>query len=131
MDHVLAAIDGSDNSMRALAFAADLAARYDAELHAVHVSDGETAATEEIFDRAREVLADSDVTAEVELRKTTEMPVRTARAAAKELLAYVADEEIDHVVMGHHGAGRVERAMLGSASETVVRGATVPVTVVP
>ncbi|MEZ3117083.1 universal stress protein [Halobaculum sp. MBLA0147] len=131
MDHVLAAIDGSDNSMRALAFAADLAARYDAELHAVHVSDGETAATEEIFDRAREVLADSDVTAEVELRQTTEMSVRSARAAAKELLAYVADEQVDHVVMGHHGAGRVERAMLGSASETVVRGATVPVTVVP
>jgi nucleotide-binding universal stress UspA family protein len=33
--------------------------------------------------------------------------------------------------MGHHGSGRIERALVGSAAETVVRGETVPVTVVP
>jgi nucleotide-binding universal stress UspA family protein len=128
---VLAAIDGSDNSMRALEFAAEFAVRYDADLHVVHVSDEETEATETIFDRARDVLDETDVTADLELRKTNEMYVRSAHAAAKELLAYVSENEIDHVVMGHHGAGRVERAMLGSASETVVRGTTVPVTIIP
>ncbi|MFB6243438.1 MAG: universal stress protein [Halobaculum sp.] len=131
MDEILAAIDGSDNSMRALQFAAELSVRYDATLHAVHVSDGETAATDEVLARARETLAETEATAEVELRETDEMTVRSARAAAKEILAYVEDNEVDHVVVGHHGAGRVERAMLGSASETVVRGSTVPVTVVP
>lgn len=128
---VLTAVDGSENSMRALEFAAEFAVKYDAELRVVHVSDAETDATDAIFDRARDVLADSEVTADMELRETNQMPVRSAEAAAKELLAYVAENEIDHVVMGHHGAGRVERALLGSASETVVRGTTIPVTVVP
>lgn len=128
---VLAAVDGSDNSMRALRFAAEFAVNYDADLHVVHVSDDETDATDTIFDRAREVLADSEVRADLELRETDEMRVRSAESAAKEILAYVSENGIDHVVMGHHGAGRVERALLGSASETVVRGTTVPVTVVP
>lgn len=131
MDHVLAAIDGSDNSMRALSFATEFAVNFDATLHAVHVSDAETGATEAVLDEAREVVADTAVDADLELLEVSEMPVRSAHAAAKELLTYAADEEIDHIVIGHHGAGRVERAILGSASETMVRGATVPVTVVP
>ena len=131
MDHVLAAIDGSDNSTRALAFATELAVKFGATLHAVHVSDAQTDATEAVLEEARETVADADVEAELELLEVSEMPVRSARGAAKELLNYAASEGIDHVVIGHHGAGRVERAMLGSASETTVRGATVPVTVVP
>jgi nucleotide-binding universal stress UspA family protein len=128
---VLVAVDGSDNSIRALRFGSEFSVRYDAELHVVHVSDEETAATEEVFDRARDVLAETDATADMGLRKTEEMRVRSAETAGKEILKYVTEHDVDHVVMGHHGVGRVERAMLGSASETVVRGTTVPVTVVP
>jgi nucleotide-binding universal stress UspA family protein len=131
MDHVLAAIDGSDNSTRALVFATELAAKFGATLHAVHVSDAQTEATEAVLDEARETVADTGVEADLELLEVSEMPVRSARGAAKELLNYASSEEIDHIVIGHHGAGRVERAMLGSASETTVREATVPVTVVP
>jgi nucleotide-binding universal stress UspA family protein len=131
MDHVLAAIDGSDNSTRALVFATELAAKFGATLHAVHVSDAQTEATEAVLEAARETVADTGVEADLELLEVSEMPVRSARGAAKELLNYASSEEIDHIVIGHHGAGRVERAMLGSASETTVRGATVPVTVVP
>lgn len=43
----------------------------------------------------------------------------------------VAEEGYDHVVMGHHGSGMVDRAMLGSAAETVVDAKEVPVTIVP
>ncbi|WP_435146622.1 universal stress protein [Halobaculum sp. P14] len=128
---VLAAVDGSENSMRALRFAAEFAARYDAALHVVHVTDQRTEATERILASAEAVLEEADVDSDVELAVVTEMAVPTARAAGKELLDLVADEGFDHVVVGHHGAGRVERAILGSASETVVRGTTVPVTVVP
>ena len=127
---VLVAIDGSDNSMRALTFAAEFATQYDAALHAIHVSASQTDATDEVFDRAREVIADADVEVDFELREA-ELDVRTAHNAGKELLAFASEHDVDHVVVGHHGAGRVERAMLGSASETIVRGSTVPVTVVP
>ncbi len=128
---ILAAIDGSDNSMRALSFAADLTDLNDGRLHAVHISDERTDATDAVFDRADEVLTENETDAEFELREAETLSVRTAHEAGKELLAYAAEHGIDHIVVGHHGAGRVERAMLGSASETIVRGTTVPVTVVP
>ena len=38
----------------------------------------------------------------------------------------------EHVIMGHHGGtGLLGRALLGSASQTVLEGADVPLTVVP
>jgi nucleotide-binding universal stress UspA family protein len=33
--------------------------------------------------------------------------------------------------MGHHGSGAVQRAILGSAAEAVVRSESVPVTIIP
>lgn len=129
--NVLAAIDGSDNSMRALEFATQLADKFDAELHAVHISDNRTDATDAVFDRAEEVVGDTSVDSTFELRESSQLTVRTAHEAGKQLLAYASEHGIGHIVVGHHGAGRVERAMLGSASETIVRGTTVPVTVVP
>ncbi|MFB6305286.1 MAG: universal stress protein [Haloferacaceae archaeon] len=125
---VLVPVDGSDCSIRAVEFAVEFADRYDASLRVVHFSDAETDATEAILDRAREALDGADADLEVALR---DMPLATATQAGKAILAYVEDEDVDHVVMGHHGSGRVERAILGSAAETVVRGETVPVTVVP
>lgn len=35
----------------------------------------------------------------------------------------------DHIVMGHHGTGRIGRAVLGSAAETVVRTTEHPATI--
>ena len=57
--------------------------------------------------------------------------VRLADRVGTEILELVAEEIHDHVVMGQHGSGRVERALLGSDTETTVRGETVPATVVP
>lgn len=128
---VLVAIDGSDDSMRALEFAAGFTVRYEAALHVVHVSDKETAATDEVFDRAQDVIDASDVTASLEFRSTDQLSVRPDQTVAKELLGHVSERGIDHVVIGHHGSGRIERAILGSTSETVIRGSTVPVTIVP
>lgn len=125
---VLVPVDGSDCSIRAVEFAVGFADRYDATLRVVHFSDAETDATAETLDRAREALDGADARVETALR---DMPLGTATEAGKAILSYVEDEGIDHVVMGHHGSGRVQRAILGSAAETVVRGETVPVTVVP
>ncbi|WP_049947833.1 universal stress protein [Candidatus Halobonum tyrrellensis] len=128
---VLAAVDGSDNSMRALRFAVEFADRFDGELDVVHVTDRETEATEEVLRRVDEVLASAGGEADFELDVVEGLELPTAREAGKELLSLVSDRGYDHVVVGHHGAGHIERAILGSASETVVRGTSVPVTVVP
>jgi nucleotide-binding universal stress UspA family protein len=128
---VLVPIDGSDCSFRALEFAVDFAERYDAVCHVVHVTDAVTDATDTLLAQAHEKLDSLDSSADVELDVVDTLEMRAAKEVGKEILRLVEREGYDHVVMGHHGGGTVERAILGSAAETVVRGETVPVTVVP
>ena len=128
---VLTAVDGSDCSMRALRFAVEFADRYDADLHVVHFSDVETEATEAVLERVREVLDDVDADVEPELALDENLETRTAAHVGEAIVETVDRDGYDHVVMGHHGAGRIERAILGSAAETVVRAERIPVTVVP
>ncbi len=45
----------------------------------------------------------------------------------REILAVAAEEQADLIVMGTHGRGGFERAMLGSVADRVVRLATCPV----
>lgn len=51
-------------------------------------------------------------------------------APAQEILEYVERNPVDHVVIGSHGRSGVERILLGSVAEVVVRHSAVPVTVV-
>ena len=127
---VLVPIDGSDCSVRALEFAIDFAARYEGSLHVVHFTDAKTEATDEILETAEETLERAGVEDAPELVEC-DIEMRIAANVGKEILETVEEEDYDHVVMGHHGSGTVERLILGSAAETVVRGETVPVTIVP
>ncbi len=128
---VLAPVDGSEASFRALAFAVGFTERFEGELAVVHVTDSETEATADIVEHAREVLAAEGSDAEPEVVTGAELDVRPSNRVGKAILELVSERGYDHVVMGHHGAGAVERAMLGSAAETVIRADDVPATVVP
>ncbi|MFB6129300.1 MAG: universal stress protein [Salinigranum sp.] len=128
--HVLVPIDGSDCSFRALEFAIEFVRRFEGSLHVVHFTDAETIATDQIIDRARETLSRANVDDAPEIVET-EIETRIAANVGAEVLETVEHNGYDHVVMGHHGSGAVERLILGSAAETVVRGQEVPVTVVP
>jgi nucleotide-binding universal stress UspA family protein len=128
---ILVPIDGSECSMRALRFACEMADRYDGSLHAVHVTDMETDATEEIVRRATEVCDEEGVDDEPEVLSDSSMQFQPSRHVGKDVIKLVQERGYDHVVMGHHGSGAVGRAILGSAAETVVRANEVPVTVIP
>ncbi|MGM0591506.1 MAG: universal stress protein [Halobacteriota archaeon] len=128
---VLVPVDGSDDSFRALTFAVELCDRFGVTPHVVHFTDHETDATDEIMARARSVLEEAGVEDDPELVTEVDVELRTAGRVGKEILSLVEDRGYDHVVMGHHGSGTVERAILGSAAETVVRSELVPVTIVP
>ena len=128
---VLVPIDGSDCSSRVLDFAVKLGAGLDARLHVVHFSDAETDATDEIREIATAVLDAHDVDADYELLRDSDLEFRPNERVGKDILELVERKGYDHVVMGHHGSGTVERAILGSAAETVVRAETVPTTIVP
>lgn len=78
-------------------------------------------ATEALFDRARERATDAGAS------------LRTATAVGKpgrEIVRYVADHDVDHVVVGSHGRSGLERLVLGSVAERVLRQAEATVTVV-
>lgn len=128
---ILVPIDGSECSFRALDFAIEFAERFEAALHVVHVSDAETDATDEILSRARERLEEAGVDDDPEISTDVDLSFRPAETVGKDILKLVAERGYDHVVMGHHGGGTVERAMLGSAANTVVNEEAVPVTIVP
>ena len=127
---ILAPVDGSDCSVRAAEFAVELAVRFEAELHVVHFSDAETDATDIVLDRARDIVSGTGLATEPEL-SILDLDVVPSDRVGREILRLVRECDFDHVVMGHHGSGTVERAILGSAADVVVHDESVTVTVVP
>lgn len=49
---------------------------------------------------------------------------------AREILDYADEHSIDQILMGSHGRDGIERAILGSVAETVVRSGRQPVTII-
>jgi nucleotide-binding universal stress UspA family protein len=129
---VLAPIDGSECSFRALEFAIEFAERYEATLHVIHITDFEGEGTNDVIDRAKEKLADAGVETVPEIETNLSMSTPGyANRVGKDIVQIVDEEGHDHVVMGHHGTGRVGRIILGSAAETVLRATDVPATIIP
>lgn len=128
--NVLVPIDGSDCSSRALSFAVEFAKRFDATLDVVHFSDTETDATREICERATETIPE-DVRGAVRVVTDDDLEFRPAERVGEDILGLVESDGYDHVVMGHHGSGALDRAILGSAAGTVIRAEKIPVTIVP
>lgn len=128
---VLAPVDGSESSERALRFAVEFARRFGADLHVVHVTDAETEATEAIVADARRTLSDAGIGGDPEVSIEGSLGIRSANRVGEHLLELVEERGYDHVVMGHHEGGAVGRVFLGSAAETVLEANAVPVTVIP
>lgn len=139
-DRILAPTDGSDPATAAVRHALDLAATTGATVHAVYVLDtrtgfltvskdevrgalrdvGEDAATATL-DEVERLAADADVDLVTEVLEG---------APDEAILDYAADHDVDLVVVGTHGRTGLERRLLGSITERVIGGASVPVTTV-
>jgi nucleotide-binding universal stress UspA family protein len=129
---VLAPIDGSECSFRALRFATEFVKRYDGSIHVVHFTDVPGQGTEQLVSRARTHLDEAGLQSDPEVMTKVRMSEpKYANRVGKDILQLVEEEDFDHVVMGHHGTGRIGRAILGSAAETVLRAAEVPSTIIP
>lgn len=129
---VLVPIDGSDCSFRALEFAIDFVNRYEGRLHVVHITDFTGDLTNEILQEAETALADASIDDQPDVLTDTRLSnPRYSNQVGKDIIEIANEGDYDHVVMGHHGTGRIGRAVLGSAAETVIRAAEQPATVVP
>lgn len=137
-EHILVPYDGSDAAKAALRFVLE---RFpDASVVVLHVVEPFAEHTEAGIGghrgewketarkHARERFEEAEAVAD-EFDTSIETAWRYGRPA-QTIVAYVEEEDVDHVVMGSHGRSGVERLLLGSVAETTLRRSSVPVTVV-
>ncbi len=142
---VLVAVDGSENSDRALDFASNFAEKYGAALTVMNVN--ESSAVAAVPPDIGGYPGGSMVVVARDLRKFHEGILEKALARAKtlkpnvsvstvlkegnpasEIAGFSKEGVFDVVVVGHRGIGKVRELFMGSISEKVVH--TVPCTVI-
>lgn len=139
MTAVLVPYDGSALSEEALAFACD---RFpEAEVTALFVVDTSVtyqpesyvgAKLGEIYEQ-REAEGEDILAAAEDEAAAYDTSISTAMAngrPSKEILTYVDEHDVDHVVLGSHSQDLIERFFVGSVAERVVDRIPVPVTVI-
>ncbi|MFC7069109.1 universal stress protein [Halobaculum lipolyticum] len=133
-DAILVPTDGSRAADAAVAHAVELADRFDATLHALYVVDagayslleGEPGFVADALEREGEA-AVSRVAAAADDVDLAVVESVVAGTAYREILAYADDHDVDLIVMGTHGRRGLDRYLLGSVTERVVRSASQPV----
>jgi nucleotide-binding universal stress UspA family protein len=144
---VLVAVDGSENSNRALDFGLDLAEKFGAAVTVLNVSESPMMGAVPM--EPTTVSGESMVVFAKDLRKFHEEILNKAVNHAKmvkasvevfwkyvegdpalEIVAVAKDGGFDVVVVGHRGLGRVREMFLGNISEKVAHLAPCPVIIV-
>jgi nucleotide-binding universal stress UspA family protein len=134
---ILCPVDFSENSIRAVEYAVNLAEEADAELHLLHVLmlSSELKELESSFEELREQIETDRLrrlSALIPADAATYCTIHTALRQGsihREILAAAAEEPADLIVMGAHGSGALD-AIFGSNTARVARSACCPVLVV-
>jgi len=147
MQRIVAAVDGSAPSLKAVDLAADLASKYDAELilftngrefspvidrelesyaRSEHI---ETLGSDVGVAAAETVLAGARLTARA--KGATRIATNSAFGdPAEEIIALAKDQKADLIVIGSRGHGQLAGLLLGSVAQKVLAHAACPVLVV-
>ncbi|RKD97912.1 universal stress protein [Halopiger aswanensis] len=134
-DCILVPTDGSPEVERALEYAFDLARAHDATIRAVYVVNAagygglpmETA-WEGISDALREEGRSAVERVEELAPEDIDVETKVLEGSPSRVIVQEASPgECDLVVMGTHGRGGIDRLLLGSVTERVVRRCDVPV----
>jgi nucleotide-binding universal stress UspA family protein len=131
---ILATTDFSEGTPDALAHAFSIAQENESELTLLHVihdvsADMSGKYRDSLVDGVRKQLneavpAEAANWCKIVTRVATGVPYRI-------ILRTIEDEKIDLLVMNIHGKGMLDRALLGSTAERVVRAARCPVMLIP
>jgi nucleotide-binding universal stress UspA family protein len=143
MKTILVALDGSESATRALEVATDLAKRYGATLHLVHVAPRPLAVSEGLKEFARVERVELPVAVEMSAEGQSIVSAGRAAAAAKgaqsletsvligdpaeRLLEYARERAVDLIVVGRRGIGQIRGLLMGSVSWKVNSLAECPV----
>jgi nucleotide-binding universal stress UspA family protein len=135
--HILACVDFSEHSTRSLAEIGEYARANGSKVTLIHVSDTQAfmppeailepaSANDEAAHRAALAKLRDQNLGDIEV----EITVLTDHAPAKAICEYAEEHGVDLIVVGSHGRGGVERWLIGSVAERVVRHASSNVYVV-
>ena len=134
---ILVPVDGSDHAMRAIEYAADISAKYDASLSLLHVMRrlGSDRVPEDLRELAR--VEHIEATEADVLKTAADRIMHGARDHAKShgasvvqtvirhgdpakvIVAYCDESDVDLVVMGRRGLGDLAALLVGSVSHKV------------
>ena len=139
--HILAPVDFSDASLRALTYALSLAQEADAHLTLLHVTHipRELAKWADEDPEGRAYVDTWKAYARIQVRPLVSDDARVychvderveAGEAHREILRVAAEQPSGLIVAGAHGAGVVKRLFLGATTQHLVREATCPVLIV-
>jgi len=140
LKHILVATDFGEASDTAFTYGRELARRFGATLHVLHVVSDVASRIDlagglppdighfqaDIEDCAHRDL-EALLTDEDRHLLNAQPVVTTSAIPERAIVAYAADAHIDLIVMGTHGRGPVAHLFLGSVAERVVRHAPCPV----
>jgi len=125
---ILVPVDGSDQALKAIDFAANLAKQNDATIHLLHVYKlpiiPEGMGEYVISDRIElQALGDQIISvAQDEVRKKGGQHIEATVMEgdpAERIIAYAKDHDVDMIVMGSRGLGSFKGLLLGSVSNKV------------
>jgi len=141
MKNVLVATDFSQPSDTALTYARELARRFGARLHVLHVVQDVTALMyadasialsppaewQADLERETQQTLDGQVTEEDRRDLQARTVLLTSNNPARAITEYGRDSAMDIIVIGATGRGRVNRFLMGSVADKVIRTAFCPV----
>jgi nucleotide-binding universal stress UspA family protein len=133
---ILLATDGSAEAELAATTAADLAKSTESELHLIHVGELRPTFLAQTEVEPAQLEREAQQLLEEQVRRVEEIgsPVKEAHLrlgrADEEIVDLAQSIGAGLIVMGSRGRGRIRRALMGSVSESVVRHAHCPVTIV-
>ncbi|GAB3313220.1 universal stress protein [Haloplanus rallus] len=145
-ERILVPTDGSDGVERAIEHAIEVATIHDATVHGLYVLNSDAyagLAMESSWESVDGLLREDAEMAVARVREIAVerseadepvVPVQTAVVEGKpsrEIVRYAEANDCGLVVMGTHGRGGIDRLLLGSVAEGVIRASSVPVTTVP
>lgn len=141
INRILAAIDGSETSHRALAVAAEIASRFEAELVLIyvirdmqlpdgvkkmaHVELAQETRLSAMQTVAQSILGDCVDMATKAGAKNIKTEIRPGDPAGS-ILRFASDNDMDLIVMGSRGLGEIEGMLLGSVSRKITNLSKVP-----
>ena len=135
-ERILVPTDGSAGVERAIEQAVALASVHGASIHAVFIVNTANFASlprETSWEGVSDMLREDGKEALERVREIAErrsVPIETGLiegTPSKEIVRYATEEGCDLIVMGTHGRGGIDRLLLGSVAERVVRTSDAPV----